>query len=197
MDDLTKRILGELSNGGLSQISEQLGVDESRVDSTLSTAMPLLVSALAKNASQPEQAQSLLSALDKDHDGSILSDVGSYLGDAESANGAGILGHVLGDQQSVVAQGLAKATGMNQSEVDNLLKVAAPLVMGALGEEKQKSGLDPAGLADFLGGQQKAIDEANPMISGLLTNFLDKDKDGSFLDDLLEMIMNFFRGRKK
>lgn len=193
MDDLSKRILGELSGGGLAQLSDQLGVDEGRVDSTLSTAMPLLVSALANNASKPGQAQAIMQALEKDHDGSILSDVGSYLSDTQSANGAGILGHVLGDQQSMVAQNLAKATGMNQGEVDNLLKVAAPLVMGALGEEKQKKGLDTDSLADFLGGQQQAINEANPTVANLLNTFLDKDKDGSFLDDLLDMILGFFR----
>ena len=193
MDDLTKQILAQLSQGGLGQISEQLGLDESKVDSTLSTAMPMLVSALANNAAKPDQAQSLMQALDKDHDGSILNDVGGYLGDPQSANGAGILGHVLGDQKSVVAQGLAQQTGMSQSETDQLLSLAAPLVMGALGKEKQSQGLDPDTLASFLGGQQKAIDEANPMISNLLTSFLDKDKDGSFLDDLLEMVLGFFR----
>lgn len=193
MDDLSKRILGELSGGGLAQLSEQLGVDEGRVDSTLSTAMPLLVSALANNASKPGQAQAIMQALEKDHDGSILNDVGSYLGDTQSANGAGILGHVLGDQQPMVAKNLAKVTGMNQSEVNDLLKVAAPLVMGALGEEKQKKGLDTDSLADFLGGQQQAINEANPTVANLLNTFLDKDKDGSFLDDLLDMILGFFR----
>ncbi len=75
MDDLTKKILGELSGGGLAQISDHLGVDQGRVDSTLSTAMPLIVSALAKNASQPDSAQSLLQALNKDHDGSFLDDL--------------------------------------------------------------------------------------------------------------------------
>jgi hypothetical protein len=193
MDDLTKRILSELSNGGLTKIGEQLGMDEAKADSALSTAMPVLVSALANNAAKPGQAQALMQALDKDHDGSILSDVGSYLGNAEGANGAGILGHVLGDQQSVIAQNLAKQAGLDAGQVDGLLKMAAPLVMGALGEEKQKQGLDPDMLADFLGGQQKVIDDANPMISNLLTSFLDKDKDGSFLDDLLGMILGFFR----
>ena len=196
MDDLTKKILGELSGGGLAQLGEQLGVDESQVGSTLSTAMPLLVSALANNASKPDQAQALQQALGNDHDGSILSDVVGYLGNPQSANGAGILGHVLGDQQSMVAQGLAKQTGMDQDQIGNLLQIAAPLVMGALGQETQQQGLDTDGLASFLGGQQKAIDEANPMISNLLNSFLDKDKDGSFLDDLLQMILNFFRGKK-
>ena len=196
MDALTQQILQGLSDGGLSQISQKIGVDETTLNSTLSTAMPLLVSALANNASKPDQAQALHQALGNDHDGSILNDVAGYLGDSQTANGAGILGHILGDQQSTIAQNLSKSTGLDNDQIGGLLEIAAPLVMGALGQEQQQQSLDTDGLADFLGGQQQAIDEANPMISNILTTFLDKDKDGSFLDDLFEMILNFFRKKK-
>ncbi|MCP4143273.1 MAG: DUF937 domain-containing protein [Chloroflexi bacterium] len=193
MDDLTQMLLQQLAGGGLSQISQQVGVDEGAAGSVLSTAMPLLVSALANNASDPTQAQSLHQALGNDHDGSILNDLGGFLGDPQSANGAGILGHVLGGQQSMVTQTLADNTGMDSGQAGSLLEIAAPLVMGALGQQQQQQGLDTDGLADFLGGQQQSIDAANPMISSILTTFLDKDKDGSFLDDLFGMILNFFR----
>jgi len=193
MDDLVQGLLQQLAGGGLSQISEQIGVDEGAAGSVLSTAMPLLVSALANNASQPEQAQSLHQALGNDHDGSILNDLGGFLGNPQSANGAGILGHILGGQQSTITQTLADNTGLNSNQAGSLLEIAAPLVMGALGQQQQQQGLDTDGLADFLGGQQQSINEANPMIAGILTTFLDKDKDGSFLDDLLQMILNFFR----
>ena len=193
MDDLTQGLLQQLSGGALSQISQQIGVDETATGSVLSTAMPLLVSALANNTSDPAQAESLHQALGNDHDGSILNDLGSFLGDPQSANGAGILGHVLGGQQSTITQTLADNTGLNSSQAGSLLEIAAPLVMGALGQQQQQQGLDTDGLADFLGGQQQSIDAANPMISGILTTFLDKDKDGSFLDDLFQMILNFFR----
>ena len=193
MDDLTQGLLQQLSGGALSQISQQIGVDETATGSVLSTAMPLLVSALANNTSDPAQAESLHQALGNDHDGSILNDLGSFLGDPQSANGAGILGHVLGGQQSTITQTLADNTGLNSSQAGSLLEIAAPLVMGALGQQQQQQGLDTDGLADFLGGQQQSIDAANPMISGSQTTFLDKDKDGSFLDDLFQMVLNFFR----
>lgn len=193
MDDLTQGLLQQLSGGALSQISQQIGVDESATGSVLSTAMPLLMSALANNASQPDQAQALHQALGNDHDGSILNDLGGFLGDPQSANGAGILGHILGGQQSGVTQGLAQSTGLNSNQAGSLLEIAAPLVMGVLGQQQQQQGLDTDGLANFLSGQQQAINQANPMISGLLTTFLDKDKDGSFLDDLFQILLNFFR----
>jgi len=193
MDELTQGLLQQLSGGALSQISQQVGVDEGQAGSVLSTAMPLLVSALANNTSDSAQAQSLHQALGNDHDGSILNDLEGFLGDPQSANGAGILGHVLGGQQSMVTQTLADNTGLDSAQAGSLLEIAAPLVMGALGQQQQQQGLDTDGLADFLGGQQQAIDQANPMVSSILTTFLDKDKDGSFLDDLFEMVLGFFR----
>ena len=72
MDDLTQQLLGQLASGGLSQISQKVGADESTTSSALSVAMPLLVSALANNAAKPDGAQSLHQALNNDHDGAIL-----------------------------------------------------------------------------------------------------------------------------
>ncbi|MBT7074401.1 MAG: hypothetical protein HN922_05785 [Anaerolineae bacterium] len=67
--------------------------------------------------------------------------------------------------------------------------------MGALGQEQEKQGLDTEGLANFLGGQQDIAQAANPAMMGMLNNFLDKDKDGSFWDDIFNMIIKFF-GKK-
>ena len=196
MDDLTQLLMQQLSGGALSQIGQQVGVDESTVNSTMAVAMPLLVSALANNASKPDQAQALHNALGNDHDGSILNDVEGFLGNPQAANGAGILGHVLGAQQPMVAQTLAQSTGLDSNQVGNLLEIAAPLVMGALGQQQQQQGLDTDGLTNFLGGQQETISEKNPMISNLMTAFLDKNKDGSVVDDLLKMGMNFLSKKK-
>ena len=195
MDSLTQQLMQSLFEGGLSQISEKFGIDEGTISSTISAATPLLVSALAKNASEPEQAQALHRALDKDHDGTILNDLTSFLGDPQSANGTGILGHILGSQQSKAAQGLAENTGLSKEQAEGLLEIAAPLLMGALGQEQQEQGLDTNGLSEFLGEQQQIAEEANPQIIGMLNKLLDKNQDGSFLDDIFRMIMKFF-GKK-
>jgi len=97
MDSLTQELLKALSEGGLSQIGDQIGVDEAAITSTLSAAAPMLLSALAKNAAHPERVDALHQALGNDHDGTILNDVAGFLGDPQAANGSGILGHVLGD----------------------------------------------------------------------------------------------------
>ncbi len=192
MDALTQTIMQQLSGKVLSGIGKKVGIDEKTVETALSIGMPLLVAALAKNASKPEGAQALHKALANDHDGSILNNITGYLKDPQAANGAGILGHVLGNQQPAVAQGLAQNTGLTSDQVGQLLQIAAPLVMGALGSQQQQQGLDPNGLSSFLGSQQQQVQQSQPDIMGTINTLLDTNKDGSALDDILGMAGKLF-----
>ena len=179
----------------MSQISQQIGVDKKTTSTALSAVMPTLVSALAKNASNPDGAQSLQQALANDHDGSIFDDISGFLGNPEAANGAGILGHILGNRQPVVTQGLAKGTGLDIGQIGKLLQIAAPLVMGILGKQQQKKSFDTDGLSAFLGGQQQKAQKSNPNMMGALNSMLDADGDGSALDDILGMAGKLFGKR--
>jgi len=192
MDALTQQLIQQLAGEGITQISRKIGADEQTTKAALSTALPLLVSALAKNTSKTEGAQSLNQALTKDHDGSILNDVPGFLENPEAANGAGILEHVLGSQQSTVNKGLTKGTGLNSEQVDQLLQIGAPLLMGLLGQQQQQKGFDPNGLSTYLGGQQQKAQESDPDLMGALNTLLDADKDGTALDDVIGMAAKLF-----
>lgn len=188
MSELTTLLLQQLAGPALSQISQKIGADEGTTGKALGVAVPLLMGALARNAAQPEGAQALHTALSKDHDGGILDDVLGFLG--TGGNGAGILGHVLGDQRGAIEQGVAQASGLEPSAAGNLLETVAPLVMGLLGRTQQQQGLDADGLAGLLGGQSSGTAGT---VLGLLNTFLDADKDGSAVDDLIGMAGKLFR----
>lgn len=195
MDALMQLLNQQLSGGGLSQISQQVGADEQTTGNVLSAAMPLLLSAMANNASTPQGAESLHQALTQDHDGAIFNDMAGFLSNPQAANGAGILGHVLGPKQDVVQNGLAQQTGLDAATIGQLLTIAAPLVMGALGKTQQEQGLDASGLSSFLGQQQQAAQQSNPDMMAMLGSMLDMDKDGSALDDILGLVGKFFSRR--
>jgi hypothetical protein len=195
VDDLTKQLMQQLSGDGVSRISRKIRADEQTTNAALTTAMPLLLSALAKNASQPGGAQSLYQALAEDHDGSILNDVPGFLNDPQAANGAGILKHVLGSQQPVVAKGLAQGTGLKSSQIKQLLRIVAPLLMGMLGQQQQQQGLDTNGLSALLGNQQQMAQETNPDMMSVLNSLLDTDRDGSALDEVMGMVGKLFGGQ--
>jgi hypothetical protein len=195
MDALTQQLLQQLAGAGVAQISRKIGADEKTTSAAVSAALPLLVSALANNASKSDGAQSLQKALNKDHDGSILNDVPGYLENPAAGNGAGILGHVLGSQQPVVTKGLTQATGLKNGQIVQVLEIVAPLLLGLLGQQTQQSGLDANSLATFLGGQQQQAKESEPDLMGLLNTLLDTDKDGSAVDDVMGMLGNLLGGK--
>src|SRR3954453_1734835 len=115
MNAISQMITQQLAGAASQQIAARLGISESTANTAVQLAVPLLVSALARNASPPEGAQDLHQAITDDHDGSILNNLSSYLGNPASGNGSGILSHVLGDERGQVENNLAQATGMDAS----------------------------------------------------------------------------------
>lgn len=192
MNALTEMLTRQLAGGALSQISGKIGADQSTTSKALEIALPLLISALARNSATPTGAQELDQAIARDHDGSILDNLGGFFSNPEAANGAGILGHVLGGRRDVAETGLAQSTGLDPGAASQLLETVAPLVLAALGKAKQQQGLDAAGLSEFLGSQDQQAQAAAPGMMGMLGNLLDSNKDGSVLDDVTRIAGKYF-----
>lgn len=192
MNAISQMITQQLSGAASQQIAARLGVSESTANTAVQIAVPLILAAIARNAAQPQGAQELHQAVTNDHDGSILDNLVGYLGNPQQANGAGILGHVLGDQRGSVESNLAQATGLDQSSAGSLMEMVAPMVMGAVGRTQQQNGLDPSGLANYLGEQQQQ-QAAAPGMMGILSSMLDSNKDGSATDDLARIAGSFFK----
>jgi len=192
MDAISQMITQQLSGAASKQIAARLGVSESTANMAVGVAVPLILAAIARNASQPQGAQDLHQASAKDHDGGILNNLMGYLGNPEQGNGAGILGHVLGDQRGAVENNLAQATGLDQGSAGNLMEMVAPLVMGAVGQQQQQNGFDSSGLANYL-GQQQQEQAAAPGMMGMLSSMLDSNKDGRMADDLTRIAGSFFK----
>ncbi len=193
MNALTEILMNHLSGAAISQISSKIGADSGTTSKALSIAVPLLISALARNASTPTGAEALNQAVATDHDGSILDNLGGFFGNTEAANGAGILGHVFGGQRVAAENGLAQSTGLDPGAAGQLLETVAPLVMGALGKTQQQQGLDATGLSAFLGDQNQQAQAAAPDVMGMLGNFLDSNNDGSVMDDVGRIAGNLFK----
>ncbi len=183
LDMLQQRLGGEAVN----QISNKLGTDPASTRTAIAAALPMLVGALARNAQDPGKAGALAHALGR-HDGSVLDDVAGYLGRGDTGDGDGILGHVLGGKKETVQTGLGQAAGLDPAKAGTLLAMLAPLVMGALGKAQREKGLDTGGLAGMLGSEQQRAADAAPGVMGMLTSFLDRDHDGSVMDDIGGML---------
>jgi hypothetical protein len=185
---LTDDLLNQLQGQPLAQIGQQLGLSPSQANGAVSAALPLLLGALGRNAGQPQGAQALYGALERDHSsldiGSVL---GSVLGGGGAGQGGQILGHIFGARQQGAAQGLGAATGLGSNQAGTLLQVLAPIVMAYLAKQVFSSGgntlasqlpASPQSLEQALGQEQQAITQQGGIGGGLLGAVLDRDGDG-------------------
>jgi hypothetical protein len=182
-------ILNEnINQDTISSMSQMLGADEGSVGSAVQAALPLIIGALARNASQPEGAQALDTALANDHDGGILENLLGALSGSDSGPGASILGHIFGGKQQAVEQGISQQSGLDMATVAKLLMMLAPIVMGALGKAKRQQGLDANGVAEVLDNERQQQESSGSPLMGMLSQLLDRDHDGSAVDDIFRMV---------
>jgi hypothetical protein len=193
--NLTGLLNDALSGDTISQISQQLGTDEGTTSNAIQAALPMLLGGLANQSASEDGANSLASALDQHHDGSILNDLEGFLGNFSSGPGAAILGHIFGGQQSAVEQGVSQASGLDASKVGSLLMMLAPIVMGAVGRARREEGVGTSDLAGMLGGATQQMGGSSGML-GMLSNVLDRNHDGSAVDDIAGMLGGLLGGRR-
>ena len=175
----------------ISGVAGQTNQPADKTANVLSMAMPLILGAMKKNVSTPEGAQGLMSALSSNHNGSILDNLGGLFGggvdDSVMADGAGILGHVFGNKQPQVENALSQKSGLDAGSVAQILKIAAPIVMGMIGKQTAQSNVsDGNGMNALLGSMLGGQPQEN---QSLITSLLDADGDGSILDDVAGMVM--------
>jgi len=193
MPALLDLLSSRLDGNAVQQISGRLGADRNATSTAISAALPLLLGALAKNASSPDGARQLHDALARDHDGSRLDRLPDP--DTDGPEGNAILKHVLADRRGLAEQGIAKASGLDMAKVGPLLAMLAPVVLGALGKARKERGLGPQDLSAMLGGERDAMSAASPGMMGAVSQLLDRDRDGSVVDDLGGMLGGLF-GRR-
>jgi len=192
MSGILDLLNSDLGKTIISGVSGQTNQPQNKTQDVLTMALPVLMQAMKRNASTPEGAQGLMGALSGKHDGSILDNLGGLFGggvdDSVMNEGGKILGHVLGDKQQRVEQNLGAKSGMDAGSVAQILKVAAPILMGVLGKQTRQNNVsspnDLGGmLGGLLGGNSKAQEQS------FLESMLDADGDGSIIDDVAGMVL--------
>ena len=187
----------DLGKSIISGVAGQTGQDESKTSSVLTMALPVLMQAMKRNAATPKGAEGLMSALSSKHDGSILDNLGGLFGGGVDSNvlddGGKILGNVLGGKQQHVENALSQKSGIDAGSVAQILKVAAPILMGVLGNQAKKQNVNSSkGIEDLLGGLIGGSSSNNEQ--SFLESILDADGDGSIIDDVAGMVLG---GSKK
>ncbi len=197
MSGILDLLSSDLGKTIISGVSGSTGTDQNKTSSVLTMALPVLMKAMERNAASPQGAEGLLGALKSKHDGSILDNLGGLFGggvnEEVKTDGDKILGHVLGQRRQGVEQVIGQKSGLDAGSVANILKVAAPILMGVLGKQARQNNVssqnDLGGLLGGLLGGSSAKKEQS-----FLEAILDADGDGSVVDDVAGMVLG---GSKK
>jgi hypothetical protein len=189
MSDILDLLGQKLDARTIQTLAGQIGAAPRQTQAAVETALPLLLGALQRNVAAPQGAASLLGALDRDHDGSVLENVAGFFGQAATGADLRSVEHIFGGRQGGVQSAVARASGLDSGQVMQLLAQLAPLLLGLLGRARRTTGADAGGLGDLLGGAMGRMQQSNPGLGGLLGGLLDADGDGSAVDDLLGKAM--------
>lgn len=192
MSGILDLLNSDLGKTIVSGVSGQTGQSTDKTGNLLSMAMPVLMQAMRRNAATPQGADGLLGALNGKHDGSILDNLGDLFNGGVNQNvmddGGKILGHVLGGSQQNVTNALSSKSGIDAGSVAQILKVAAPILMGVLGkQQRQQQVSNQNGLEGLLGGLLKG--NSPQQEQSFLESILDADGDGSVIDDVAGMVL--------
>jgi len=186
MNDLLKALSANFNADTFNSLGRQIGASPEATRSAVNAALPVLVGMLANNTQSSDGEQALARAVEKDHDGSILGRIDDFFGSGDTAPGQRILGHVFGQRQAVAEQGLAERTGLGSGQIQALMALLAPIVLGALGQQSRASSgaTGGGGLSDLLQGAMGDLlsGQGGQMGSQVLGGLLGDAKNGKLGD---------------
>jgi hypothetical protein len=208
-------LIAQSQNGqALDNIANQFGLDRDQAEAAVRQLAPALGAGLSRNTEDGKGLADLLESLDKGNHQRYAEDP-ALLGASETVkDGNGILGHLFGSKavSRKVADHASAQTGIGSALLKKMLPVIATMIMGALA--KKATGAGSREIADSV--VKKASRRSGSMLgrwlaktvtSGLVAfvlkklvfgsgkgkrtsifgSLLDKDGDGSYVDDLIGM----------
>ena len=177
----------------VNQLTKSVGADANQVKKAVELGLPMLMQAMGNNAKTPQGAASLAKALDQ-HKEDPLDDVMGFLKGVDIDDGKKILGHIFNQKTQTVEKNLAAQTGMSSHQVENILAQLAPVLLGALGKEKNQKNIDANGLTSMIPMLTGLLGSgSNKDVLGMAAKLLDADGDGDIMDDVSKMIGGFFK----
>ena len=148
----------------VKKFSSLLGESEDKTRAGLKTAIPTLLMGIADKGTTPEGAQKIAN-LAANHPLDPNSSVND-LSETNLTEGNTVLNGIFGSGLTPMISRLGNFTGLNTSSVAKMLGLAAPLVMGVIGNKVQKDNLNADGLMGFFRQQRNSLASLLPSSLG-------------------------------
>lgn len=138
-------------------------------------AIPMILMALYRNASNKKKASSLAEALGQHENLSpadtISNDIFNKIDRADTTDGGKILGHVLGRDNETIAAQIAAQAGVSIDQAKKMMASLAPVIMEMMAE-KTKGNRTPESIQETIREQLQQVDN-EPDLPGLPDIFRD------------------------
>ncbi len=189
--DILESVTGAGNGAAVQQLAAQFGLRPEQATAAIGALMPALAAGFQRNLSTQGGASQLESALAGGQHETYLEQPATLASPATAMDGNAILGHIFGskDVSRQVAAGASQKTGIDPAILKRLLPIVAAVAMGALARRQKSSGTSMGG------APSSGAAPAGGGIGAMLEPLLDRNRDGSIMDDVTGMIGGFL-GRK-
>ena len=157
--------------GIADELGKKFGLDSNQVRSAMEWITPAVTRGLKRRASESSGLSDLWKALGNGNHEKYVEDPSHLQRPETKEEGNSILGHIFGSKEVSrnVAERASQETGISSSILKQMLPFLASAVMGALSKK----------MSPISG------DQPDPKSQSVLMSWLDADKDGSVMDDML------------
>jgi hypothetical protein len=100
---------------------------------------------------------------------------------------------MFGNKKENVINSVSKSSGLDMGSTTNLMSMLAPFVLEFLGKNKKEQNLDADGISNLTSMASNLLGGSNGDLMGMLTNFLDTDKDGSIVNEAMDLLGGLFK----
>jgi len=165
--DLSKIAGSLLSNDSLKGLSNLTGADNKDITNVLTSALPSLLSGATEQAKDKKTSEGFAAALAQ-HAKDDTSDLTSFLGNVDLADGAKIISHLLGSGKEETVKKAAKASGVSEKKTGDILSAIAPMLLSLLGQQAEEDDDKESGASGLVGALLDNVDVGS-LLSGLIS----------------------------
>lgn len=179
----------------ISKVNQKTSESNDKIMAALAMGFPILLGAMNKNISSTEGKESLNNALNSEkHNPELIENLNNANPSELVDQGGKILNHILGSNQETIVSTIGSTLQMKESSIADILKMAAPVLMSILSTQKKNENIDSSGLENLI---NSVLGSSSKFDLSLIETFLDKNKDGSIIDDVGNMILGGGKKGKK
>lgn len=177
--DILEAVTGAQNGAAVNQLARQFGLEPEQATSAVAALMPAIAAGMQRNMASESGLSGLVSALSGGRHTKYLEAPDSLADPSTTADGNGILGHLLGskDVSRQVAAEASQQTGIDTGVLKQMLPLVAALAMAGLSRQARPDASNPGsavrGLASMIGpllggGGGSGMGGAAAVLGGLL-----------------------------